>query len=458
MLGLGWLTLRQARAALKYGRLEDAQRLLEQPSVQGHKKLWELLRQLTAGYVARGGRHLQQDDPAAAWADLLRAEELDPTDAAAAHLRQELTRLGVAEGNSLLEAAEPARALEALNLLRDRGVQTPDLQPLEDAGKDWMLTHELADRGEFALALRMFERVRRAVTQGEGVERFQAEMQERQSKFNAALTPLHDALDQRQWRDVARHAEEVLAVAPQHAEARKARTRAWKTSEPETVVLGQPTDLDATQTVGETPNATPVKRLLLWIDGVGGFLICLGNRVTLGQAAVDTTVDVPLLADVSRVHASLTRDAEGYVVEAARALDVNGKSTTKALLQSGDRVTLNAGCQIVFRLPVPVSASAKIELVGGQRLSMSVDGVLMMADTLVLGPTDQAHVPMPDVAKPVVLFRTDTGVGVRYPGEFRVNGRVVKDREMLGTSGTVSGPDFAFALEPAGARLGQRVV
>src|SRR5437763_1024178 len=106
MLGLGWLTLRQARAALKYGRLEDAQRLLEQPSVQGHKKLWELLRQLTAGYVARGGRHFQQDDFPAAWADLLRAEELDPTDAAAAHLRHELTRLGVAEVNSLLEAGE----------------------------------------------------------------------------------------------------------------------------------------------------------------------------------------------------------------------------------------------------------------------------------------------------------------------------------------------------------------
>src|SRR5437763_14427362 len=102
-------------------------------------------------------------------------------------------------------------------------------------------------------------------------------------------------------------------------------------------------------------------------------------------------------------------------------------------------------------------ATTKIELKVVHRLSISVDGILMMADTLVLGPTEQAHVPMPDVEKPAVLFRADGGLGVRYPGEFRVNGRPVKDREVLGTSAPVSGPDVALAREPAGPRPGPRV-
>jgi len=58
MLGTGWLTLRQVRAALQNGRLEDAQRLLDQPAVRGHKKSWDLLAQLTRGYVDRGLKQL----------------------------------------------------------------------------------------------------------------------------------------------------------------------------------------------------------------------------------------------------------------------------------------------------------------------------------------------------------------------------------------------------------------
>ena len=62
MLGMGWLTLRQARAALQNGRLEEAQQLLGQPSARGHKKSWALLELLTRGYVARGERHLKQQN------------------------------------------------------------------------------------------------------------------------------------------------------------------------------------------------------------------------------------------------------------------------------------------------------------------------------------------------------------------------------------------------------------
>ena len=51
---------------------------------------------------------------------------------------------------------------------------------------------------------------------------------------------------------------------------------------------------------------------------MGGYLVCLGNRVTLGQATPDARVDVPLYADVSRHHATVTRDSEGYLLEGLR--------------------------------------------------------------------------------------------------------------------------------------------
>jgi hypothetical protein len=141
------------------------------------------------------------------------------------------------------------------------------------------------------------------------------------------------------------------------------------------------------------------------------------------------------------------------VIESTRPLQVNGQPTGKATLQPGDRVTLGAACQFLFQQPVPVSTSARLELVSGHRLPLSVDGILLMAETLVLGPGPQAHVPMPDLAKPVILYRHRDGLGLRYDGAVRVNGQPLKEREALPPHAAVSGPDFAFAVEP-GMRVG----
>jgi hypothetical protein len=333
--------------------------------------------------------------------------------------------------------------------LGERAAVHAEYRSLEDAVKDWLLTMELADRGEFALAGQMFARVRRAVPAGAGVERFRVALDERQAKFAAALPPLHEAVDQRRWRDVLPLAEAVLAVAPQHAEARQAKSRAWHSQAPETVAAG-PRAAEVDTELAESDG--PPKRFLLWIDGVGGYLICLGPRVTFGQAAGAGSVDVPLLADVSRLHATVARDGEGYVVESVRPLQVNGQPVTKATLAPGDRVTLGAACQFRFLLPVPVSTSARLELVSGHRLPLSVDGILLMAETLVLGPGPQAHVPLPDVAANVILYRAKDGLGIRYAGQFRVNGRPAQDREALPPNATVTGPDFSFAVEAAGRK------
>src|SRR5205823_4572175 len=125
-------------------------------------------------------------------------------------------------------------------------------------------------------------------------------------------------------------------------------------------------------------------------------------------------VDIPLFADVSRVHAAVIRDSEGgYVLEATRPLMVNGKAVERTLLHNSDRITMGTSCQLQFRQPVPVSASARLDLVSGHRLPLTVDGVLLMADNLVLGPGPQAHVLVPDLKKAVVLVRHRDGLGLK---------------------------------------------
>src|ERR1700722_1342432 len=110
MLGMAWLTLRQAQEALKNGRLEDAQRLLAQSGAHGHKQSWPLLQQVAQGFVDRARRHLERNDADAAWGDLLRAEQVGAAEEAAAELRQKLTRSAIADVRARLEGGQPARA------------------------------------------------------------------------------------------------------------------------------------------------------------------------------------------------------------------------------------------------------------------------------------------------------------------------------------------------------------
>jgi hypothetical protein len=88
-------------------------------------------------------------------------------------------------------------------------------------------------------------------------------------------------------------------------------------------------------------------------------------------------------------------------------------------------------------------------------LPLSVDGVILMADTCILGPEGQSHIVMPDLQRPIVLVRRKDGLGVHAVGEMTVDGQQQKDRGVLGVQSTVTGPDFRLSIEPVGATIGK---
>ena len=450
MAGFAWLAMRQAQEALKHGRLEEALRLLSQPNAQDRRGSAALVAQLARAFVERGERSLRKDDPEAAWRDLLQAEHLHTPEQSAERLRDALTRLGTAEVRALLQGGEPGRAEEVVARLRGKLVRSPEMQVLDEAARGWLSARDLAARGEFPRALETLDRVRRLLREAPVLDAYCRDLDQKQQTFSAMLVRLHAAADAGRGAEVIQAAEQVLAVAPQHPEARKARGQAWKAVEPVTEYVRQ-AEVETIPVAEPAPTGCP-DRFLLWIDGVGGYLVCLGSRVNFGQAIPGSPVDVPLVADVSRMHAHLTRDGEGYVLEAARALQVNGQPVTRALLRPDDRVTLGPSCQFQFRQPAPPSATARLDLVSGHRLPLGIDGVLVMAETLILGSGTQVHLTVPDMKDPLVFFRHKDGLGMRHSGGLTVNGQKVPERTVLGPRAHVSGDDFAFAVEPVGAK------
>ena len=450
-----WMVKYQAREALKHGRPEEAHRLLEGLVAAGDRKSWALRGDVVRGYIERAERALRNDDIEAAWKDLLAVTPLaTPVDPGVTKLRDVLIRLALAEIRAMLEAGKPLRALEAIARLRERPADSPAIGPLEDAARNWQSAIDFADRGEFEQVRPCLERVRPQLgTRTTGLDHYEEQLNVRDDRFRSAWPRLQEAAARSDWREILRCADEVLAVAPRHREAQQARNRAWQAIQPEAV---KPTpSLSETVSVSRAPVVMPTseapsvpKRFFLWIDGVGAYLVCLGNRISIGQATGEGPVDVPLFADVSRIHASLTRDAECYLLEASKAVSLNNSPAEKAVLQHGDRLTLGNSCQMMFELPVPGGLSAKLQLFGGRRLPMAVDGVLLMADMLVLGAGDKTHVRIPELEKPVYIVRQKDHLQVKWDGEFKIEGEKYEGRAQLPRAGTVIADPFTFAIEP----------
>ena len=147
--------------------------------------------------------------------------------------------------------------------------------------------------------------------------------------------------------------------------------------------------------------AGPKGRFLLWVDAVGGYLVCLDDRIVLGRAGPDSHADIPLMGDLSRNHATLVRNGEGYLLQAHQASFVNGKPVVdQAVLHDGDVIRLGSTVELEFRQPSPVSATARLSIVSRHRLPLAVDGVLLMAETCIVGEASQAHVPAPALQEP----------------------------------------------------------
>jgi hypothetical protein len=448
-----WLTYRHISSALKEGRLDEAWQLLQDPAILRHEQSREYLLRCGIAFLGRA-RERGKANLAGALQDLKHAQQagVDPKNVEL--VRGSLLEDNMAGVNALLEQGQPAQALTLLESLRHQNIPASTLEATEALARGWLIAREQAQRGEFTQALQTIDRHR--FQQIQAIVHQRAEWKRDQERFPSLCDELHKASEQQQWRQVVKLADDALALAPEHAEVRKARAKAWRMLEPPTLVHGgSPTSDSAKQpSPAESKEVETPRRLLCWIDGVGGYLLCLSPRVSLGRATGDATVDIPLFADVSRLHAYLSRDSEGgYVLEAVRPVQLNGKQVEKAFLKDGDELTLGTACKLRFRQPLAVSGTARLELLSRHRLPLSIDGVILMADAFLMGDNTQAHVTVPGLKRPLALVRQGEALAVQCAGQFEIDGNTCKGRSKVSPSAAITADEVRVKLEPVGPRF-----
>ena len=486
MLGQWRVALKQAEDAAQAGRIDEALALASRPDVADSRSMVRLRDRLGLDLVARSGRRAEADDLDGAIADLARAEALNVAPDLLAKARLALADLVAGEIRADLDAGDPSRAVDRIDGLARHKIGGPTLRRSRELAEAWRSALDEARRGEFARALDAFDRADRLAGDPPrpALAAARRDVEARRKAAALVVDRLYAALAAGQWGETLAAAEAVIEVVPEHPAARQARARAWQqiaaippgaanfpiSSGGRTIAIGfgpeahqgpaadppsppplpAPIPVIAAEPAPPRPAPGPSGRFLLWVDAVGGYLVCLDDAVVLGRACAEATADVAVLGDLSRRHAVVHRDADGsgYRIRAVQDTFVNGKAVAEAPLVDGDVIRLGASVEFEFRRPSPFSATARLRLVSRHRLPLAVDGVILMAETCIIGSNRQAHIAAAGLDGPVVLYRQGGGLCCRGPGNFEVDGTPTTGRATVTMRSAVLGDGFSFSLEP----------
>jgi hypothetical protein len=299
-----------------------------------------------------------------------------------------------------------------------------------------------------------------------------------ESECQRLATELHSALAKQEWGTVLSVADALLAMAPQHTAAKQARRKAWR-------AVG----MDATQdfragriaparvSLNFRPEAgrlarrsthsnkkssdsdtvagyDPPRRKLLWVDAVGGYLICLDDAVLLGQPTADVPIAIPIFADLSRRHAAIRRDGGSYVLEPIHEVYLDGRRlhgpsvlADKQLIQLGDSVKLR------FAKPHALSATARLTIESHHKTQPSVDAILLMAESCILGPKAHSHIVCPNWSDDVLLFRDGDGLKCRSAKPMTIDGEPAGNAARIDGGSHIEGEEYSLSIEEVDIRL-----
>ena len=163
---------------------------------------------------------------------------------------------------------------------------------------------------------------------------------------------------------------------------------------------------------------------------------------------MDPNADIPILADLSRRHASLRREGESYVLTPIHTVSVNGRKLTGPVVLTDDTVIeLGDTVRLRFRKPHALSATAVLTLQSHHKTEPAVDGIVLMSDSCILGPQRHSHVCCPDWPEDLVLYRRGEGLQFRSSAVVEVDGQLVDRSAPLPGNCRLEAENFALSFE-----------
>lgn len=188
----------------------------------------------------------------------------------------------------------------------------------------------------------------------------------------------------------------------------------------------------------------------LWVDGVGAYLVCLDNQVRIGGPVPsgEAVAEISLLSNLSRYHARFIRSGEVWLLEPLGPISIGGRPVVRhQVLSDGEEIRLGSSVVLQFRVPHRLSGTARLEFISGHSTSPSVDGVILMAETCVLGPTSASHIVGSSGCGRMLLIRRSDGLWCKSEDGLIVDGDANGSESLCLVEKTYSGANWRFRCE-----------
>lgn len=128
-----------------------------------------------------------------------------------------------------------------------------------------------------------------------------------------------------------------------------------------------------------------VSRWRLWIDGCGGFLLVTGVQWSVGGLSRVSNADICVQADWPRFAGQIIRQGADYFWQGQSSSD------SKTLLTDGTPIPIPGSALMTLGKPSQLSDTAVLSLNGSHRFDQHVDGVVLVRETVLVGPGSDCH-------------------------------------------------------------------
>lgn len=472
------IQLREAEQAFQGGLLDEAQRLLTVGGLIEYLPGKKLSLKVANSLAKRGQQQAQLGDTSAGWRDLAAGSQLAGETAPLIRLRSQLIDQAMDEAERYLAGDDPVTAVERLKKLRGRDVDSDRVRRLMRAAQCVDTARRHARRGDFSLAETEFSRAVACRDDLETLDNRLSECRVKMKQHDELTGRMHAALAKGDWNSVIDASDQLLRLAPENESVRELRRRAWKavggglrqtrlsarrspnpvgasvkTAAPESrsvaAVPGRRRETSGqAEKIVVTTESENKDRFLMWIDAVGGFLVCLKDEIVLGQPVAGSQADVAILADISRRHAVIRREGENYTISPCHKVRLDGEPiVSTATLRDGCLIDLGDAVKIRFSRPNPLSTTARLDFVSHHRTQPQADAVLLMAATCILGPKPNSHVVCRGWTDDVILFRDGDQLICRSTGTLEIDGTPHQRSAPVTLNSRISSDDFSLSLE-----------
>ncbi len=171
------------------------------------------------------------------------------------------------------------------------------------------------------------------------------------------------------------------------------------------------------ETIRPTTDTAQTSAWRLWIDRCGGFALLSGDRLTVGGARPDSTTDIQVRTDWRRCEGTLVRRGGDYFWSAADGQAADGQTADDQTADRpgrGDRLLISdsvfpisGSATLRLQQPCPLSRSAILSLDPPHRFDQHVDQVLLVDQTVLIGPSAGDHIRCTAVDTAAVLVIRD---------------------------------------------------